>query len=707
VSLEALATHLGILPSYLDQNGQQRVTSAETRRALLAAMGHDVGSDEAAAARLEELRDDARKELLDPVLVHERGRGRPSIPVRAPRRGGAVRWKIEIRSERGRLATREGVYDGASALTIDTPDFGIGYYDVRVFLNGARGESTSNQTLIVVPSRCVVPSDVLGEQKRMGIFANLYTLRGANWGVGDFGDLATLTHWTAEIGGSFVGLNPLHALLNRGNDTSPYGPVSRLWKNPIYLEIERVPEYQEMPEVAERLRASEVLALRESLRAAENVQYEQVWAAKSLALDLLHEAFLHRRERNATHPRVAAYNEFVAAAEPWLNRYATWMTIAETSRCWNWKEWPAALREPGSDAERRLVGQHQRRVDFHRWLQFELDRQLGEIAGMARRGGMEIGLYQDLAVGSSGTGSDAWANQRLFLSGATIGAPPDAYSDFGQNWGLPPIDPGELRRDRYRYFIRLVRGALRHAGAIRIDHVMGLFRLFWIPEGGTGRDGAYVRYPAEELLGILALESERHRALVVGEDLGIVPPEVPVAMKKWGILSSKVLYFERESGGGFKPQSCYPELALASVNTHDNPTLAGFWTGHDVSLRQELGLVDENKAAASDEREREKRELLGRLTADGALALHEHPAMDASGVPAVRRAVHRFLCESPAALVGISLDDLAGETEPVNVPGVGNDKYPCWSRKMHRTVAELAASADEALDGCSKRARQR
>jgi 4-alpha-glucanotransferase len=383
------------------------------------------------------------------------------------------------------------------------------------------------------------------------------------------------------------------------------------------------------------------------------------------------------------------------------------MAIAESRREWNWRTWPTELQDAGSAAVKRFAVEHERRVDFHKWLQFELDRQLGEIAERARTSGMEVGLYQDLAVGSSGTGSDAWAQRDLFVDGVSIGAPPDAYSDFGQKWGFPPLNPHALRQDRYRYLIRLLRSGFRHAGALRMDHVMGLFRLFWIPEGATGKEGAYVRYPSNDLLGILALESHRHRALVVGEDLGIVPGEVPPAMEKWSVLSSKVLYFERTSGGGFKPQSEYPELSLASANTHDMPTIAGFWSGRDVDLRCSLGLIEASRTAdAVAEREHEREALVHRLREDGALPLREQVAKDASGVPIIKRAIHDFLCASPAALVALSLDDLGGETEPVNVPGVGADKFPVWSRKMRRTIPEIATASVEDLAGCTSRARQ-
>lgn len=703
--IDRLAEYLGILSSYVGFGGKTVETTVETKRALLRAMGQPVESDESARELLNALQDEDMTNPVDPVVVHRHG-AKNRIAVRAPRREGAVRWRIDVRSERGRVASREGLHDSAGPLEIDTPNFGEGYYDVRVTLTSRRHETQSKQQLIVVPERCVVPRDIIGDRKAFGVFANLYSIRSAtNWGVGDIGDLETLGRWVGSVGGSFVGLNPLHALLNRGGDISPYGPVSRLWRNPVYIEVERVPEFAASTGLATRIRSPEIDSAFASLRDDNRIQYEQAWARKAIALDALHSAFLERRS-NGPDSRATDFDAFVKRGGRWLDDYATWMAIAEARNEWNWRTWPAELRDRSSDAVKKFAAEHARRVDFHKWAQFELDRQIAEVAGTCRTAGMEIGLYQDLAVGSSGTGSDSWAHRELFRDGASVGAPPDPYSDFGQNWGLPPIDPRALQRDRYRYFIQLLRSGFRHAGALRIDHVMGLFRLFWIPDGATGRDGAYVRYPADDLLGILALESRRHKALVVGEDLGVVPDYVPPAMQKWGLLSSKVLYFEREAGGGFKSQSAYPELSLASVNTHDMPTIRGFWSGRDIELRKSLGLIDEKgSGAGATQREVEKKLLLDRMREDGALPLHDHPPLDGAGVPAVKRALHEFLCASPAALVALSLDDLGDEVEPINVPGVGTDEYPCWSRKMHKTIPEIAAAATEEIAGCANRVR--
>jgi 4-alpha-glucanotransferase len=704
--LDRLAEYVGILPEYTGYDGSMVKTPGDTTRALLRTMGLPSDDDTAAKEHLNALWDEDLTPPLDPVVVHQHGRSNKLV-VRAPRRAGAVRWRVDIRSERGRVASREGLHDGAGPLEIDTPNFGAGYYDVRVTMTSRRAEVQATQLLIVVPERCVVPTDVLGDRKAFGVYANLYSLRGGgNWGIGDTGDLEALCGWIGGAGGSFVGLNPLHALLNRGGDISPYGPVSRLWRNPAYIDVTQVPEFRDTPGVAERLRSPEIDATLAALRESPRVEYQKAWAVKSLALDALHTAFLDSRSRNATSSRVAAYNEFVGRGGRLLDDYAIWMAIAEARNEWTWRMWPAPLQDRDSEDVKRFASEHARRVDFHRWAQFELDRQLGDVASTCRSRKMEIGLYQDLAVGSSGTGSDAWAHRALFRDGVTVGAPPDPYSDFGQNWGFPPIDPRSLQRDGYRYFIQLLRSGFRHAGALRIDHVMGLFRLFWIPEGATGREGAYVRYPSEDLLGILALESQRHNALVVGEDLGVVPPEVPPAMERWGLLSSRVLYFERTGDSGFKPQSCYPPLSLASVNTHDMPTIAGFWVGRDIELRRSLGLVDDTgSAAGATERDHEKHKLLDRLRESAALPLNAHPPLDAAGVPEVKRAVHQFLCESPATLFAYSLDDLGDEVEPINVPGVGSDKYPVWSRKMHKSIPEIAAGSTDAITACANRIR--
>jgi 4-alpha-glucanotransferase len=693
MSLHELAHRVGIHDEYFDVAGRRYVTSDDTRRAILHALKIDASTDDAAYQSLERMKYEESAELVAPVRVLEVGQS-PRLEVRAPGdRDTSGPWRVEVETEGGERYIAEGPWRGGGPLELPLPpDLPLGYHRVRVSLGAGSQEWRNEQTLIVVPPRCVTPAELLDDTPAFGVIANLYTMRSrSNWGIGDFSDLASLASWTATVGGDFVGTNPLHALVNRGGDVSPYSPVSRLFRNIAYIDPARVPELTDAPDVRDRLRSPEVLAELDSLRESPNVRYEQVMAVKGMALDALHRVFLDQTHGKGS-DRAREYERYVAEHEPGLTRFATWMTIAEHERKWDWRSWRPELHDPDNSAVAELAFARAHRVDFHRWAQFEADRQLANASTGARASGMRIGLYQDLAIGSAPGGADAWSFGDLLVAGVSAGAPPDPYSATGQNWGLPPMNPRALRRHRYRFFIDLIRAGFRHAGALRIDHVMGLFRLFWIPDGMTGAQGAYVSYPAEDLLGILALESVRHRALVVGEDLGTVPDYVRPALAKWGVLGSKVLYFEREWHGGFRSADQYPPLSLATANTHDMPTLAGFWAARDVSLRREVGQLasDDDEAKALDERDRDRGHLLRLLEAEQILPQGSVPQSSAE----LRAAVHGFLWSTPAQLVGLSLDDLAGEVEPVNIPGVGPDRFASWTRKMRADLETITTSDD-------------
>jgi 4-alpha-glucanotransferase len=385
------------------------------------------------------------------------------------------------------------------------------------------------------------------------------------------------------------------------------------------------------------------------------------------------------------------YRRFLAAEGEPLDRFATFEALVDHLGQDDWRAWPEPFRDPASAEVAAFRRANAREVDFHRWLQYQLDRQLGAAAERGRRAGLDIGLYQDLAIGTAASGADVWANPRLFLGGVSIGAPPDDLAAMGQNWGLPPLDPRALREDRYDFWIRLLRASFRHGGALRIDHVLGLFRQFWIPDGASGTDGAYVRFPADDLLGILVLEARRHRGVVVGEDLGTVPPEVRPALRGRRILSSRVFYFERE-GERFRAAAEYEPASLATANTHDLAPIAGWWTGRDIELRRAAGAIESDEAAEWERgaRAAARAAMLDRLAADGALPSAAAPAEGAE----LRGAVHAFLCGTPSAMVGLSLDDLVGETDPVNLPGVTPDRHTSWTRRLGVPVEELAASPD-------------
>jgi 4-alpha-glucanotransferase len=692
-ALHDLALALGILPSYFDVHGNVRPTSDSTRVALLSAMGFDVSSDENARESLERLRNEERSRILEPVAVAEIGtEASQQLVVQLPEATASrVRWQLEVIEESGVVHHTEGELPQGTSwrMTLPLPRLMTGYHDVRLALLGSGISTSAVQKFIVVPGHCFPHTDVVGTQGAFGLVANLYgTKRDGDWGVGDLRTLAMLLDWSADVGGSFVGVNPLHAIRNRGTEVSPYSPISRLFRNPLYIDVASVPEWS-MALVREQCENPADSALIEAMCDARQIDYARAWAVKRACLERLHRAF----RDHADEAQRETYATWRASREPALTEFATFCAlqdehIADT----DWRSWPREHRNSQSDVVRRWRDEHHDEVDFHRWMQWTMDRQLAEAQAHGRSRGLSIGLYQDLAIGTNGGGSDAWSFGDLFVQGVNIGAPPDPYSESGQDWGLPPINPRRLRERAYDYWIQLLRGAFANAGALRIDHVMGLFRLFWIPWGRSGTEGAYIRYPSDELLGILALESQRHRAIVVGEDLGTVPPEVPIALEKWGILSSSVMMFMRTDDGGFRPGKEYPSRALATATTHDMAPLEGFWSGSDIALRVQLGLSPaEDEDQLRSERQREKRHLLARLRDEGVGDASSERLED--GGVALRAAVHAFVSRTPAALVGFSLDDLAGEDEPVNVPGVGPDRFPSWTKRMRMSVEGMRESS--------------
>jgi 4-alpha-glucanotransferase len=508
-------------------------------------------------------------------------------------------------------------------------DFPLGYH----WLQTPEGR---RRRLIVSPGRCWLPDD-----RAWGWAVQLYATRSrASWGIGDLADLRAVRRMAADQGAGFLLINPLHAVApTAGQEASPYLPATRRFRNPLYLRIAEVPgaDAVDLEDDAGRALSERPLIDRDAIWARKREVLMRIFFAHGGG-----EAFARWREEQGQT----------------LQDWATWAAIAE-EHGGDWHAWPEEFRRPQSPAIDRYVEQHGAVVGFHAWLQWALDRQFTAATG-------DMTVIQDLPIGVAGGGADAWAWQDVLAEGVSVGAPPDAFNSQGQDWGSPPLIPWRLRNADYEPFIQSIRATIAGAGGLRIDHVMGLFRLWWVPAGGSAAaEGAYVRYPAEDLLDIVALESWRARALVVGEDLGTVEDGVREAMAEHGILSYRLLWFEDDD------PTDWPAEAMAAVTTHDLPTVAGLWTGSDVDEQRAHG------TGSDEELERGRTSLLGRLP--------ELPE-GASAEEAVEQA-HRRLAEAPSRLLSATLDDAVAERRRPNMPGTTD--RPNWSLPLPVPVEEL------------------
>ncbi|MFE9854469.1 4-alpha-glucanotransferase [Streptomyces sp. NPDC005780] len=570
------------------------------------------------------------------------------------------------------------------------PPPGVHRLTVRVPGTPGRGSGsgepvTETCTLVVAPAHVPQPPG-----RSHGFLVQLYSLLSArSWGMGDLGDLADLASWSGRsLGAGFVQVNPLHAaVLGNPTDPSPYRPSSRRFPDPVHLHIESVPEYGHAPDPAAlddlRRRAAELSEA--VLNKGALIDRDAVWELKRQALDILVAVPL-------TPGRRAAYCDFLAEQGQALEDHALWCALAEVHGS-DWHTWPAGLRDPRSPETARARGELLDRVDFHCRLAWLTDAQLAAAQRAAKDAGMAVGIVHDLAVGVHPGGADTWAQQDAFAHGMSVGAPPDAFNARGQDWGLPPWRPDALAASGYAPYRGLLRGLLAHAGALRIDHVMGLFRLWWVPEGRPPTEGTYVSHDAEAMLAVLVLEAHRAGTVVIGEDLGTVEPGVREALARRGVLGTSVLWFERDWSGTGRPLAPeeWREDCLATATTHDLPSTAARLTGDHVTLRHRLGLLTRPLDEERTEDGTDTAEWLGLLSRLGLLP------EGGDDEEAAVRAVHRFLLRTPARMAGVWLPDTIGDRRPQNLPGTW-DQYPNWRLPIADaegrpvTLEELAAS---------------
>jgi len=665
-ALAELARAFGVATEYWDWQGNHVIVSAATISAVLEALGLDSSDDAGIARSLAVVADRAWRRTLPPIVVCREG-ATPWVPVHLPHGKTPQVWVLledgsrrEVRQVDHYVEPRMIDDQRTGEATFEIPgDLPLGWHTV----NARIGLDTFSTPLVVAPAALALPAP-LQQRRAWGLMSQIYSVRSRqSWGLGDLADLGDMMAWAAtDLHADFVLVNPLHAAEPVAPmEPSPYLPTSRRFVNPIYIRVEDIPEMGYMSSAERQLlewHADDARTWNEQ----DTIDRDLVWAAKVAALrTVFHQPRPARRERSFT--------AFCEREGQGLLDFATWCALAEKHGL-PWGQWPTELHDPRGVAVEALRDQIADDVEFYRWLQWVVDEQLGGVQRQAREAGMSLGVVHDLAVGVHPEGADAWALADALARRVTVGAPPDQYNQLGQDWSQPPWRPDRLEELGYAPYRDMLRAALRHAGGIRIDHVIGLFRLWWVPNGQLPSEGTYVRYDHEALISILALEAHRAGALVIGEDLGVVEPWVRDYLRDRGILGTSILWFENDSEGTPLPAEAYRELCLATVTTHDLPPTAGFLAAEHIDLRHQLGLLTRPVELERELADEDRQKVLDMLVQRGLL---RPGAQEAEVV----EALHRFLSWTPAKLLGVAVPDLTGDHRAMNQPGT-DEEYPNW-----------------------------
>jgi 4-alpha-glucanotransferase len=726
--VEHLLEYRGIESEYNDAWGVPTTIALSTKTKLLEAMGYQVTEPE---LLLKQAENDATKEWLSPLS-----------PVQVVRIGSAIKFAVRLPIELvtdeyvGLVSTEQGEQYCHSFVpiegqlinvthiediefqeyVIDLPvTLPLGYHTVSLQIDE---DELASMRLIVAPTACFKPPALLEGQKVWGLSVQLYCLRSAtNWGVGDFSDLSFMLEKAAKKGASFVGLNPIHALYPANPSIcSPYGPSSRRWLNFIYIDVTKIEGYQQ--QITQDIVTDTVFQQKlHTARATELVDYALVTELKLQALSAIFE--YQNKQYFSKNTKVnKAFKAFIALGGDSLQTLAVYDALQEhladqSNPTLGWPVFPKEYSDFYNPAVKKFTKKHASRIKFFLWLQWQAALQLEQANDVAHQHKMSIGLYRDLAVGVSEGSAEIWGNKELYCTNATVGAPPDVLGPSGQNWGLPPMDPEILYQQQYQPIIDLFQSNMHATGALRIDHVMALLRLWWVPKGDHAKEGGYVYYPVDDLLAILALESHRNSSMVIGEDLGTVPEEIRHKLAENGVYSYRVFFFEQSHDGGFFSPAHYPEQSMSTLTTHDMPTLMGYWHCLDLQLGKELGFYP-NEVILSDlykSRHKDKQSILDTLHAHHSVGDEVGYDVNSVGMSkALNFGMQVHMARGSSQLLSLQLEDWLEMEKPVNIPGTFKE-YANWQRKLscdlhtlfnEESINKLASDLTKARSEASK-----
>ena len=704
--LQQLVEMRGIETQYVDAWGKPATIAESSKAKLLNTLGYDTSSDEKIQSQITQDIKSVWLSPLNPVQV-VRNTQEINLAVRLPIELVNDDHTLTVTCENGDVLTHQFTpvdqemttmahiddvefHEYVVTLPLDLP---LGYHDVAL---SADDDEFARSRLIVAPEACYTPNEIKEGKKIWGLSVQLYCVRSEkNWGIGDFSDLALLIEKAAGVGADFIGLNPIHALYPANpNACSPYGPSSRRWLNYLYIDVTAIDGYDDAS-VQAVVSSDEFKATLEHARNVEHVDYEAVAHVKLAALKAVFDVYDAKYLRKSTKQN-KAFKAFVEAGGESLDMLAVYDALqshlkAEGKDSWGWPVFPQDYKDYYNPAVAKFKSTNEQDVKFYLFLQWIAAQQLELASNKATDAGMTIGLYRDLAVGVSEGSAEIWGNKDLYCTGASVGAPPDILGPLGQNWGLPPMDPRKLYEQGYQPIIDLFASNMASSGSLRIDHVMALLRLWWVVKGDNAKDGGYVYYPVDDLLGILALESHRNQSLVIGEDLGTVPEEIRSKLADNGVYSYRVFFFEQAEDGGFFSPSHYPVQSMSTLTTHDMPTLIGYWHCLDLELGKEIGLypTEEILQTLYADRHENKQAILDTLHGHGSIGDNVGRDVNHTGMNReLNNGMQVHMAGGSSALLSLQLEDWLEMDKPVNIPGTF-DEYPNWRRKLTENIESM------------------